>query len=342
MKPKDQADLLMSGLEGAAALVKGNDAVFEAVPIEIVHAARTYVAQACREGCKNFVRFMIEDAALSKTSAETYANYVWHALLVTGGNPTETLRRKDLQLTTKHAIRAAIRQYALYTKRSELLADLAGLKVKKLLRDRSAPTKKVLPQFSEDEVGNILAAIDADRGNPRWPWTWPVLRITIKLGLRAGADTPWIQRAAIIHSVGSGAPLEIWSKRLKQRGLPMGVVREELEVLSRWPGAWNYLADIIAPATPPENRPKSAYGHIVKRLKEYAVIVGMDPAEVRSHRFRKTAALRLYAATKDVMLVANFLGHTSIETTQIYLQANRMDEMNTQLEGIYADEEDDE
>jgi integrase len=199
----------------------------------------------------------------------------------------------------------------------------------------------VLQSFTEEEVGNILAAVDADRGNPRWPWTWPVLRITIKLGLRAGADTPWIQRESVLHSVGTGAPLTIWSKRLKQRGLPSGVVRDELETLARWPGAWNYISDIVAPATPPENRPKSAYAHIVKHLKDYAAVAGIDPSEVKSHRFRKTAALRLYAATKDMMLVANFLGHTSIETTQIYLQANRMVEMNTHLEDIYADEEED-
>jgi len=338
---QDKADLLIEALEGAAVLIEGREAIFRPVPIEIVHAARTFVAQHCRESCKEFVRFMVEDAALSKTSAETYANYVWHALLTTGGAPIEALMRRDLQMSTKNAIRSAIRQYALFTKRSEIVVELAGIKVKKLLRDRTAPTRHVLQSFTEEEVGNILAAVDADRGNPRWPWTWPVLRITIKLGLRAGADTPWIQRESVLHSVGTGAPLTIWSKRLKQRGLPSGVVRDELEVLAHWPGAWNYISDIVAPATPPENRPKSAYAHIVKHLKDYAAVAGIDPSEVKSHRFRKTAALRLYAATKDMMLVANFLGHTSIETTQIYLQANRMVEMNTHLEDIYADEEED-
>ena len=211
-----------------------------------------------------------------------------------------------------------------------------------MLRDRQAPTSHVMPQFSEEEVGRILAAIDADKGNPRWPWTWPVLRINIKLGLRAGADTPWIQREAVLHSITTGAPLQIWSKRLKQRGLPSGVVKEELEVLAKWPGAWNYIADIVAPATPQENRAKSAYGHISQHLKNYAVVAGINPTEVKSHRFRKTAALRLYAATKDVMLVANFLGHSSIETTQIYLQANRMDEIDERLQDMYSADGEDE
>jgi integrase len=341
MSQNDNANLLVNGLEGAEALINGKDAIFEPVPIEIVHAARTYVAKCCRESCKAFVRFMVEDAALSKNSAETYANYVWHALITTGGTPVDALRRRDLQLTTKHAIRAAIRQYALYTNRGELIVELAGLKVKKMLRDREAPTKKILPAFTEQEVGKILAVIDADKGNPRWPWTWPVLRIAIKLGLRAGADTPWIQRESVLHSVETGAPLMIWSKRLKQRSLPSGVVREELEVLSRWPGAWNYIADIVAPATPAENRPKSSYAHISKHLKDYATAAGIEASEVRSHRFRKTAALRLYQATKDIMLVANFLGHTSIETTQIYLASNRMDEMNDRLEDMYATDDDD-
>lgn len=338
----EATELLAQGLEGASALMEKRDVRFEPVPHEIVNAARAYVAQCCREACREFVRFMVEDAALTKASAETYANYVWHALLTTGGEPVEALRRRNIQLTTKHAIKAAIRQYALFTGRAELFTELAGIKVKKLLRDRQAPTKKALPQFSEEEVGNILAAIDADKGNPQWPWAWPVLRINIKLGLRAGADTPWIQRESVIHAVKTGAPLEIWSKRLKQRGLPSGVVREELEYLAQWPGAWQYLADIIAPATPPENRAKGAYTHIVAKLKEYGLVAGIDPSEIRSHRFRKTAALRLYAATKDIMLVAGFLGHKSIETTQIYLAANRLEEMDEKLQGIYDEEEDDE
>jgi site-specific recombinase XerD len=39
------------------------------------------------------------------------------------------------------------------------------------------------------------------------------------------------------------------------------------------------------------------------------------------------------------MMVSNFLGHTSIETTQIYLAANRMTEMNSHLEDMYDDDE---
>lgn len=335
MSLQTDADRLLVAIEGSAALFRGQEAVFEAVNIEVVNAARSFVAKACREHTREFVRFLVEDAALAKGSAEVYAHYVWHALLTTGGKPIEALRRRELQLNTKHAIRASIRQYALYTRRSELVAELAGLRVKKLLRDREAPTLRTLPQFSEVEVGNILAAIDADKGHPQWPWAWPVLRINIKLGLRAGADTPWIQRESVLHSVKTAGPLMIWSKRLKQRGLPSGVVRDELEVLAHWPGAWNHLSDIIAPATPAENRAKSAYSHIVAKLKEYGAVAGIDPSEIRSHRFRKTAALRLYNATKDIMLVANLLGHTNIETTQIYLQANRLDEMNDQLEELY-------
>lgn len=337
----DDIENLATAFEGASALLEKKNAVFDPVPLELMVACRQTVSQACRQASKEFVRFMVEDAALSKGSAETYANYVWHALLTTGGNPVEALRRRDLQLTTKHAIRAAIRQYALFTERTDLLAELAGLRVKKMLRDREAPTRKTLPPLTEEEVGRILAAIDADKGNPRWPWAWPVLRITIKLGLRAGSDTPWIQREAVIHAAKTGAPLIIWSKRTRQRGLPSKVVAEELEMLANWPGAWNYISDLVAPATPVENRPKSAYSHINAKLKEYSAIAGLDPAEIRSHRFRRAAALRLYEATKDIMLVMAFLGHRSIETTQIYLASNRLEQMDEKLQELYEDDNED-
>jgi integrase len=334
------ADLLIEALQGAEALFNGTDALFDPVPLAVVAAARTIVSSACKDATKGFVRFMIEDAALGKSSAETYANYVWHALITTGGRPVESLKRDDIQMTTKIAIKSSIRQYALYTKRLELLADLSSLQVKKMLRDRRAPTQRILPPFTAEEVGRILAAVDADKGNPQWPWAWPVLRITIKLGLRAGADTPWIQRDAVVHAAHSGGALTIWSKRLKMRGLPSKIVKDELDYLVAWPGAWQFVADLVAPSAPVENRPKAAYGHISRKLKEYAVTSGLEASDIRSHRFRRTAALRLYKETKDIMLVSNYLGHSSIQTTQIYLQSNRLEEMDEKLQEIYEEDED--
>ena len=45
--------------------------------------------------------------------------------------------------------------------------------------------------------------------------------------------------------------------------------------------------------------------------------------EVNFHALRHTAAMRLYDATKDLLLVKDFLGHKSLSSTQVYLSSGK-------------------
>lgn len=56
------------------------------------------------------------------------------------------------------------------------------------------------------------------------------------------------------------------------------------------------------------------------RLKEFAGKYGIDPDKVHPHAFRHLFAKNFLKKNKDIALLADLLGHSSIETTRIYLQ----------------------
>ena len=54
----------------------------------------------------------------------------------------------------------------------------------------------------------------------------------------------------------------------------------------------------------------------MKRLCKYA---GVEPSKVFPHNLRHCFAVAFYRAYKDIAKLADVLGHSSIETTRIYL-----------------------
>lgn len=56
------------------------------------------------------------------------------------------------------------------------------------------------------------------------------------------------------------------------------------------------------------------------RLKEFASKYGIDPGQVHPHAFRHLFAKNFLQKNNDIALLADLLGHSSIETTRIYLQ----------------------
>ena len=56
------------------------------------------------------------------------------------------------------------------------------------------------------------------------------------------------------------------------------------------------------------------------QLQRKALKYGIDPALVHPHAFRHLFAKYFLEQVKDVSLLADLLGHSSIETTRIYLR----------------------
>ena len=55
-------------------------------------------------------------------------------------------------------------------------------------------------------------------------------------------------------------------------------------------------------------------------MKNYAIKYGIDPKVVYPHSFRHRFAKNFLEKYSDISLLADLMGHESIETTRIYLR----------------------
>ena len=59
---------------------------------------------------------------------------------------------------------------------------------------------------------------------------------------------------------------------------------------------------------------------IAGQLKHYAIQYGLDPAVIYPHSFRHRFAKSFLERYNDLSMLADLMGHESIETTRIYLR----------------------
>lgn len=172
--------------------------------------------------------------------------------------------------------------------------------------------------FSEREIDALLAAPD------RATWTgrrdYALLALAAQTGLRASELIGL--RCTDVH-IGLGAHISCLGKGRKQRITPL--TKGMVAVL----GAW--LAERAGQASEAlfANRSGRSLSRdaLEHRLAKYAAIAARACPSLRQktislHVLRHTAAMRLLQAGVDTSVIALWLGHEKVETTQIYLHAD--------------------
>ena len=178
--------------------------------------------------------------------------------------------------------------------------------------------KTLITFLTEAEIDALLTAPD------RTTWTGRRDRAMLALATQTGLRASELINLAIadVH-LGPGAHVDCLGKGRKQRITPL---TKTMVVLLR---AW--LAERAgSPADPlfPTNqgRPLSRDA-LERRLAKHAAAAGGGCTSLRGkhvtpHVLRHTAAMRLLHAGVDVTVIALWLGHEQVETTQIYLHAD--------------------
>lgn len=57
-------------------------------------------------------------------------------------------------------------------------------------------------------------------------------------------------------------------------------------------------------------------------VKKYIAAAGLDSAKYSAHKLRHTAATLMYQSTGDVRVLKKVLGHSNLNTTQVYVHVN--------------------
>jgi len=177
--------------------------------------------------------------------------------------------------------------------------------------------RNLVTYLTEPEVDALLAACDQSTWTGRRDHA--MFALTIQTGLRISELTA-LTRADV--TLTAGANVHTLGKGRKERRTPL--VPSTTALLNAWlsqhPGA---PEDPLFPTTTGRHLSRDAVEH---RLARHLVLVGarcpsIKAKHVTMHTLRHTSAMRLLIAGNDITVIALWLGHEQVATTNIYLHA---------------------
>ena len=218
-------------------------------------------------------------------------------------------RTRNLRLT---AIRSFFR-FAAYEMPTH------GAQIQRVL---AMPTKrfvrKLIDFLTRPEVDALLNAPDKSTRNGRRDHT--LLLTTLQTGLRLSEVTGLTRRDV---TLGTGAHVEVLGKGRKQRAIPL--CKPVAAVLKAWLDETSAAQDgIVFPSARGGRLSADAMERLLKKHLATAseVCASLRKKHITFHCLRHTAAMDLLHAGVEQSVIALWLGHESIETTQVYLDAD--------------------
>lgn len=178
--------------------------------------------------------------------------------------------------------------------------------------------RRLVSFLTEDEVDAILEAPDRDTWAGRRDHA--MLLVAIQTGLRVSELTSL--RCADV-AIGAGPHLRCHGKGRKERITPL--TAQTCVVLKIWLAERHGAPDDpVFPSRRGGPLSSDAVGFLVAKHADTAAASSpsLRSKTVSPHVLRHTCAMRLLAVGVDTSVIALWLGHEGVETTQIYLHAD--------------------
>ena len=178
--------------------------------------------------------------------------------------------------------------------------------------------RALISYLTEPEVDALLACCDQTTWTGRRDHV--LLLLAVQTGLRI-SELIGLTRADV--QLGSGAHVACHGKGRKDRITPL--TRNTVTALRDWLGEHHRTPG--APLFPTRRGTPLSRDAIEHRLAHYTVQAAatcpsLHGRKIGAHVLRHTTAMRLLHAGVDTSVIALWLGHVSVETTQIYLHAD--------------------
>lgn len=179
-------------------------------------------------------------------------------------------------------------------------------------------TRRLVCFLTRPEIEAVLASVDKS--------TWigrrnhALLLVAMQTGLRVSELTGLRQRDAVL---GAGAYVRCEGKGRKERCTPLA--KPTIAVLKAWINEQG--ADGSRFLFPSSNGGRLSADAVQHAVAKHVTSAGrtcpsLTKKHVTPHVLRHTAAMELFQSGVDRAMIAIWLGHESLETTQIYLDAN--------------------
>jgi site-specific recombinase XerD len=178
-------------------------------------------------------------------------------------------------------------------------------------------TRRQIAFLTPPEIEALLAAPDQR--------TWwgrrdhALLVVAVQTGLRLSELTALTRHDV---TVGTGAHVRVIGKGRKERCTPLA--KPTMAVLNAWlrePPRGD--AQVLFPTARGTRLSADAVAYLVAKHRTTAAKVcpSLHDKRITTHGLRHTSAMELLQAGVDRSVIALWLGHESVETTQIYLEA---------------------
>ena len=217
-------------------------------------------------------------------------------------------RSRNLRLTAIHSLF----RYAAFE------APAHSAQIQRVLAIPSKRFTRTLVQFlTRPEVDALLAAPDQRTWSGRRDHAF--LLVAVQTGLRLSEMTG-LTRADLV--LGAGAHVHVIGKGRKERCTPLA--RSTLAVLNAWlrePQRGDH--EVLFPSATGKRLSVHGVQYVLNKHRATAsrACPSLRDKRVTVHRLRHTMAMDLLQAGVDRAVIALWLGHESVETTQIYLEA---------------------
>jgi site-specific recombinase XerD len=179
-------------------------------------------------------------------------------------------------------------------------------------------TRPLVGYLARNEIEALLASVDQSTRLGRR--NHAILLVAVQTGLRLSEITG-LRRKDV--SLGTGAHVRCEGKGRKERCTPL--TKAAVAALKAWIGEQNGTEEsFLFPNASGSRLSADAIQHLVARQAAAAQqkCPSLATKRVTPHVLRHTAAMELLQAGVDRSMIAIWLGHESLDTTQIYLDAN--------------------
>jgi integrase/recombinase XerD len=220
-----------------------------------------------------------------------------------------SVRSRNIRLS---AIRSFFRLVALRD------PDSLGMVTRVLAIPMKREDQKLIGYLTRPEIRALLAAPDQS--------TWvgrrahALLLTLYNSGARVSAIT-MLKRDQVC--CGDSTFLQLFGKGRKERTIPLGA--ETVQVLRAW---FHELGEdtpnIAFPSVRGKSLSRDGVDYLLKRAVQRAALdcPSLKTKKISPHIVRHATAMHLLQAGVDIATIALWLGHESIETTHVYVQAD--------------------
>lgn len=225
-------------------------------------------------------------------------------------------KTRGLKARCRNVRLAAIRSFFKYL--SYQVPEASGLISQILAIPNKKFTKKLIHYLTRQEIDALLQVPDQRTWIGRRDFA--LMTITIQTGLRLSELTQ-LKKENV--KLGPVAYIQCLGKGRKERCTPLN--RLSVRVLRKWfKELENSNSDFVFPTFYGKRMSPDNFRYLLEKYTKLAQLScpSLKNKRVSPHVFRHTAAMQFLQAGIDLSTIAIWLGHESVETTQMYLEAD--------------------